>query len=185
MVRRILAGCVVILSIAIVPVGASGAAGRGGRAVSISPGLRGSPLRPAFRPPSPSGQSLLDRRQSALRVTPRSPFGFRFPRSRFAYGYPFGPFGLGFWPYDFGVPPTPFDLGAPGAFGGCASFYCPYYDPSEATYVDPYYRPWPSDTGTTIGLLKPAFISRPGCDSEAVTVHSEGGTERTVNIVRC
>jgi hypothetical protein len=184
MIRRILAGCLVILSIAIVPVGASGA-GRGGRAISISSGLRGSPLRPAFRAASPSGPLLLNRGQSAFRATPRSPFGFGFRRSRFAYGFPFGPFGLGFWPSDFGAPLTPFDLGVPGALGNCASFYCTYYDPSEATYGDPYYRPWPGDPGTMIGLLKPAFIHRAGCDSEAVTVHSEGGEERTIKVVRC
>jgi hypothetical protein len=188
MTRRILAGCVVIFSIAIVPVEAFGlTAGRGGHAVSISSGLRGSTFRPALHAAPRSRPLLFNRRRSAFGVPPRSPFGFGFPLFPFDYGFPFGPFGFGFppGPYDYGVPPTQFDLGAPAAFSGCASFYCTYYDPSEETYVDPYNRPWSSAPSTILGLVKPAFISRQGCDSEAVKVHSEGGEERTVNVVRC
>jgi hypothetical protein len=125
-------------------------AGPGGRTFLISPGLR----HPALRSPSPS---------FARHAFNRGEFGFPFwfPTSSYGFGFPVNEF-------EFGAP-------QPG-FGGCASFYCTHYDPSYATYADPYRSPaYPYP-----GAVNPVIVRHPGCDTEIVTVPN-----RTIKIVRC
>jgi hypothetical protein len=202
--HRTLAIVVVVSSLGtvIVPDQAFGrGAGFGGRAPSISSGLRGSSLKPTVHA-SPPAEPLPNRRQLAVGVPPRpqfglgfpfgdrfafSRFGYRFPFGLFGYGLPFDPFGFGLLPgpYDFGFPPTQYDVGAPPPVAGCPTFYCTYYDPSESTYVDPYYGPWTRDPSAILGLIRPIYVNRPACNSETVTVSSGDNEERTIKVVRC
>jgi len=181
MARQIFVGFIAVFALAsvIVPDQAFGrTAGLGGRPFANSSRQRGSTIRPAFGAARLSQPFALNRRQSAFRVAPRLPFGFGFLPGEFGFGSPF-------YPYGYGLPPIESDLGiAPPAFDGCTSFYCTYYDPSESTYVDPY-RPSSRDPSTLLGLAKPMYINRNGCDTEAVKVPSARGEERTIKIVRC
>ena len=75
-----------------------------------------------------------------------------------------------------------YGLGAPWAgLGGS------YYDPAD--YFDPYYQP--SYAGPDIataeipGGFDPPAIHHRGCESQTVSVPSEDGGERSINIVRC
>jgi hypothetical protein len=183
MARQSLVGFIAVFALAslIVPDLTFGrTAGVGTRPFANTSGQRGSTPRPAFGAARLSQPFPLNRRQSAFRGAPRLPFGFGFLPGELGFGYPF-------YPFDYGLPPIESDLGTarPPAFDGCTSFYCAYYDPSESTYVDPYYRPSSRDPSTLLGLAKPMFINRNGCDTEAVKVPSGRGEERTIRIVRC
>ena len=61
------------------------------------------------------------------------------------------------------------------------------YGPSD--YVDPNYQPAYAEpevvTGAIPGGGYPVFVYRRGCHTQTVTVPSEDGGERTINIVRC
>jgi hypothetical protein len=75
--------------------------------------------------------------------------------------------------FGFGVPLT--------GFGGS------YYDPSDN--ANPYYQssyayPDMATGDIPVGYSSPVIHHR-GCDSQSVTVPSESGGERSVNIVRC
>jgi hypothetical protein len=76
---------------------------------------------------------------------------------------------------DFSAPPLP--------LRACSSFYCPHYDPSHATYVDPYRSPYGSapPSGRGVGPAPP----RQGCDSETVTISADGDAERSIRVLRC
>jgi hypothetical protein len=67
-----------------------------------------------------------------------------------------------------------------------SAFYGKYYDPSDvpgSTYVPPY-TVRPALILSIAGRVDPP-ITRGGCRSEAVTISSPGGAERSVTITRC
>ena len=73
-------------------------------------------------------------------------------------------------------------LGVPlTVLGGAA------YGPSD--YVDPYFRPADAEpdlvTGAIPGGGNPVFVYRRGCFTQTVTVPSESGGKRAINIARC
>jgi hypothetical protein len=61
------------------------------------------------------------------------------------------------------------------------------YGPSD--YVDPYPQPVAIEqevvTGAIPGGGGPVFVVRPGCRTQTVTVPSEAGGHRSINITRC
>jgi hypothetical protein len=61
------------------------------------------------------------------------------------------------------------------------------YGPSD--YIDPYLQPVAAEpeivTGAIPGGAYPVFVGRRGCLTQTVTVPSEGGGKRAINIVRC
>jgi hypothetical protein len=64
----------------------------------------------------------------------------------------------------------------------------PYdYEPSD--YVDPYDQASSADpdmiTGAVPDGVNPVVVHRQGCRSQTMTVPSETGGERSINIVRC
>jgi hypothetical protein len=84
--------------------------------------------------------------------------------------------------FGFGVPPRrQFGAGVPlTVLGGV------HYGPSD--YIDPYDQPSladPDATGAIPGDANPAFAYRPRCRVQTVTVPSEGGGARSINITRC
>jgi len=73
-------------------------------------------------------------------------------------------------------------LGVPlTVLGGAA------YGPSD--YVDPYFRPADAEPDIVPGALpgggNPVFVYRRGCRTQTVTVPSEDGGDRAINITRC
>jgi hypothetical protein len=61
------------------------------------------------------------------------------------------------------------------------------YGPSD--HVDPYFQPTDAEpdivTGAIPGGGNPVFLYRRGCLTQTVTVPSESGGKRAINIVRC
>jgi hypothetical protein len=61
------------------------------------------------------------------------------------------------------------------------------YGPSD--YVDPYFQPADVEPDIVTGALpgggNPVFVYRRGCLTQTVTVPSEGGGKRAINITRC
>jgi hypothetical protein len=72
-------------------------------------------------------------------------------------------------------------------FGG--EYYSPGY--GAPNFVEPYHQPAEAEletTGTIPGSFRPVIVYRlyrPGCQTQTVTVPSEHGGNRSINIVRC
>jgi len=79
----------------------------------------------------------------------------------------------------------PFGFRVPLIVPDDAFSYGTYYDASD--YIGAYYQPWYADWDTVTGSIPdgPLVAHRPGCRSQTVTVPSEGGGERPINVVRC
>jgi len=133
----------------------------GGRGLTV-PSV---PIGWGFHPPAPQAQ--LHSHQSGLHDSLRRRFGHRFFRGmRFGDGY----YGL--------------DNGG-GYFG-------PGYGALD--YIEPHMQPTgaePETTGTIPvpipgpGSMRPIVIYRSGCQTQTVTVPSEEGGNRSINVTRC
>jgi hypothetical protein len=101
-------------------------------------------------------------------------------RRRGGFGLPY--YGVG----GFGAP-----LGTPDGYFPDAAYGAPAFSPPD--YGDPYYRSSYADryadpngyTGSVPVRVNPYMVYRPGCRTQTVTVPSEDGEEREINIVRC
>jgi hypothetical protein len=78
-----------------------------------------------------------------------------------------------------------FGFGVPLIVSDDTVSYGPYYDPSG--YVGLYDQPSYADPDLVTRSIAdgPLAAHRPGCRSQTVTVPSEGGGERPINVVRC
>ena len=110
-----------------------------------------------FHPPALRSQA-----QVHLRRPDFSPF-----RHRFGYGFfPLTGFGGGYYGPGYGAP----------------DFVEAYDQPAEAEPETTGAIPIP---GLIPGGLRPVIVYRPGCQTQTVTVPSEDGDDRSINIVRC
>jgi hypothetical protein len=143
---------------------------------SVTPGARNS-TSTAPSHATPPWVALPGHRDFTLRALPSRQFAFGFPLTTFGYGFlPSLPdYNLQMVQIDFSAPPLP--------LGACSSFYCPYYDPSHATYVDPYRSRYGSarPSGCDVGPAP----TRQGCDSETVTISADSDAERSIKVLRC
>jgi hypothetical protein len=156
MISRMRAGGLVVFFCVSVVLVPGETFGRGGSFGGRGFAGRSVPIGSRFRPPTLRPQAQLHRP------------GFKGPlRHRFGYGFfPLPGFGGGYYGPGYGAP----------------NYVVPYDQPAETVPEITGAIPTP---GSVSGGFRPVIVYRPGCQTQTVTVPSEDGDDRSINIVRC